>query len=197
MMNSPYSGFLKCCFHSHTQEQNPYTPSELLAAAKADGYDVLAVTEHDQVYFPDSLRREADEMGILLLPGIEVSIGRQKKHVLLVNADRFPKCRMDVNDLRGWWYGEADRQRTLMIAPHPFYPREFCLNGTLRTNIDLFDAVEFNYCRVPFFDPNRRAVRIAKEFDKPVVGTGDVHKLWNLAPTYTLVRSAKEPDAIV
>ncbi|MBI4168160.1 MAG: hypothetical protein HY515_04335 [Candidatus Aenigmarchaeota archaeon] len=37
----------------------------------------------------------------------------------------------------------------------------------------------------------------ARRHDLPLVGTGDVHKLWHLEPTYTMVRSERDPDAIV
>lgn len=200
--HSSDSGYLKCCFHAHTREKNPYTPSELIAAAKALDYDVLAITEHDEVYFPDDMRREADRQGILLLPGIEASLEEKRAHVLFVNTPSFPSCRMDMRDLRAWWYGEADRERVLSVAPHPFYPGRQCLNGRLRPNIDMFDAVEFSYFNARLSDsflsyPNRKAVHIAREHDKALVGTGDVHRLWHLGTTHSMVRSEREPDAIV
>lgn len=190
-------GFLKCCFHAHTREENPYAPSELIEYAKLHGYDVLAVTEHDEIYFTDEMRREAEKHDLLLLPGIEASVG-EGAHVLLVNTTSFPSCRMDMQDIRSWLYGEADREKVLVIAPHPFYPRKICLREQLIEYIDIFDAIEFSYFRFRFLDgPNRKAVGVAKQYDKPVVGTGDVHRLWHLEPTYSMLRGAKEPDAVV
>lgn len=202
-MNAPDSpGYLKCCLHAHTRERNPYTPVELIGHAKKSGYDVLAITEHDEVYFPDDARREADRQGILLLPSIEVSVDGRGAHVLFLNVSSFPKCRMSMDDLRAWWYGEADRDEIASVAPHPFYPGRICLNGQLRRNMDMFDAVEFSRFDAPFSNwlfgyPNSRAVSTALEFDKAVIGTGDVHRLWHLGTTYSLVKSENEPGAIV
>ena len=45
-------------------------------------------------------------------------------------------------------------------------------------------------------DFNRRAERWAARYGKPVVGNCDVHRLWQLGTTYSLVDAMPDPDAI-
>lgn len=193
------TGFLKCCFHAHTQERNPYTPLDLLYVARKQGYDVLAVTEHDQVYFTDEMRKVADDIGITLLPGIETSIGPEKSHVIIVNTQRYPDTVKDISDLRYWLENDVDRRQLLVVAPHPYYLVKSCLGDRLIDNIDLFDAVEFSYFRSPVWGdiPNRRAIDVAQRFDKPVLGVSDVHRLWHLETTYTMLRSDRTPESVI
>ncbi len=132
------------------------------------------------------------------MPGIEVSVGEDGVHVLILNTQNFPSRKMNMRDMRVYLQCDVDVEKVLVIAPHPYYPRRICLGSQLDENIELFDAIEFSYFRPPFFDlPNRRAVRTARRYNRPLIGTGDVHRLWHLEPTYTLVRSERDPDAVV
>jgi predicted metal-dependent phosphoesterase TrpH len=79
------------------------------------------------------------------------------------------------------------RDGGLVIAPHPFFPAPKCLNGKLRENLDLFDAIEFSHFYTRTVDFNRKAVAYARKMDIPLVGTSDCHRLWQLGTTYTVV----------
>jgi predicted metal-dependent phosphoesterase TrpH len=191
--------FLKCCFHAHTKEGNPYSAEDLLDVAKKQGYDVVAITEHDEVHFTGSMRERAEYNGLVLLPGIEASVGDEGDHVLVVNTKNFPRGRMkSLEDLR-IWLSHQDREKILVVAPHPFYPGKICVGDKLEENIDMFDAIEFSYFRSYIWrdNPNRRAIEIAKKYNKPMIGTGDVHRLWQLGTTYSLLRSERDADSIV
>jgi predicted metal-dependent phosphoesterase TrpH len=82
------------------------------------------------------------------------------------------------------------RDGGLVIAPHPFFPAPKCLNGKLRENVDLFDAIEFSHFYTRRVDFNRKAVAYARRMGLPLVGTSDCHRLWQLGTTYTLVEAA-------
>jgi hypothetical protein len=88
------------------------------------------------------------------------------------------------------------RQPGLVVAPHPFFPGNVCLGRELDRYAHLFDAVECNamYARGANF--NRRAERWARRQGKPLVGNCDVHRLWQLGSTYSLVDAAPDADAI-
>jgi predicted metal-dependent phosphoesterase TrpH len=75
----------------------------------------------------------------------------------------------------------------LIIAPHPFFPAPKCLNGKLRENLDLFDAIEHSHFYTRTFDFNQKAIEYARKMGIPLVGTSDCHRIWQLGTTYTLI----------
>ncbi|MBI3932372.1 MAG: PHP domain-containing protein [Acidobacteria bacterium] len=175
---------LKADFHIHTREDPHdfirYTAVELLVAAARQGFDVLAFTCHNKRIHTEDLRQRAEDLGILLIPGAEAAI--EGKHTLLLDMP-YGRWRVrtfeHVRDLR--------RCGGLVIAPHPFFPAPKCLNGKLRENLDVFDAVEFSHFYTRTVDFNRRAVDYARRMGLPLVGTSDCHRLWQLGTTYSLV----------
>ena len=191
--------FLKCCLHAHTNERGiRYKPGDLIKVAKKRGYDVLSITEHGSVYFTEELRELADETGVLLIPGTEAYVGERKSHVLILNSENYPpqEKMKKMEDFAAWVKNDSDRKNTLVIAPHPFYLKKCSLGDDLENYIDIFDAVEFSFFRPPS-EPNRKAVEIAKKYNKPIVGTGDIHRLWQLGTTFCLIKSEKKRESIV
>jgi len=197
-------GFLKADFHIHTKEDpydSPYiryTAKDMIRFAAKKGFEVLSVTNHHSVYFNKELESYARKKGILLLPGAEARI--KGKDVLLINITRNDLKKINtLEDL------EKVKDSALIIAPHPFFFKGRCLGKYLEKHIDLFHAIE--YCHFytkrmlsPFFslfNGNTRAVRIAKKYKKPLVGTSDAHKLYEFNKTYTLVDSPKRKDDVI
>jgi predicted metal-dependent phosphoesterase TrpH len=178
---------LKADFHIHTREDPHdfirYTAAELLEEAAGQGFDVLALTCHNKRIHTEELRRRAEDLGILLIPGVEAAI--EGKHTLLLDM---PYARLKV---RTFEHVRRLRQDGgLVIAPHPFFPAPKCLNGKLRENLDVFDAIEFSHFYTQTLDFNRKAVEYARKMDLPLVGTSDCHRLWQLGTTYTIVDAA-------
>ena len=178
---------LKADFHIHTREDPHdfirYTAVELLEEAARQGFDVLALTCHNKRIHTEELRKRADALGILLIPGVEAAI--EGKHTLLLDM---PYARLKV---RSFEHVRAlKRDGGLVIAPHPFFPAPKCLNGKLRENLDLFDAIEFSHFYTRTLDFNRKAVEYARRMEMPLVGTSDCHRLWQLGTTYTIVEAA-------
>jgi predicted metal-dependent phosphoesterase TrpH len=178
---------LKADFHVHTREDPHdfirYTAVELLEQAARQGFDVLALTCHNKRIHTEELRRRAEALGILLIPGVEAAI--EGKHTLLLDM---PYTRLKV---RTFAHVRAlKRDGGLVIAPHPFFPAPKCLNDKLRENLDLFDAIEFSHFYTRSVDFNRKAVEYARRMDLPLVGTSDCHRLWQLGTTYTIVEAA-------
>jgi predicted metal-dependent phosphoesterase TrpH len=185
---------LKVELHTHTADDPvdriPHTTLELIDRAASLGYDALAITLHDRQLDLDRFTPYAAERGIVLIPGVERTI--EGRHVLLLNfatgADQVRTFR-DLERLKA-------RQPGLVVAPHPFFPGTVCLSRELERHAHLFDAVECNamYARGANF--NRRAQRWARRHGKPLVGNCDVHRLWQLGPTYSLVDAPPDADAI-
>jgi predicted metal-dependent phosphoesterase TrpH len=76
-----------CDFHVHsTASDGTSTPSELAELAQRSGLQVLALTDHDAVAGIPEARERAEQLGLELLPGIELSVseqgGRRQMHIL-------------------------------------------------------------------------------------------------------------------
>jgi hypothetical protein len=185
---------LKADFHTHSREDPHdfirYSAVELIEQAAQQGFDVLALTCHNKRVFTEELRLRADDLGLLLIPGVEAAI--EGKHTLLLDM---PYTRWRVRT-----FDEVRRRKRdggLVIAPHPFFPAPKCLNGKLRENLDLFDALEFSHFYTRTIDFNRKTVEYARRMELPLVGNSDAHRLWQLGTTYTLLDAeARTKEAV-
>ncbi|HUG52193.1 MAG TPA: PHP-associated domain-containing protein [Vicinamibacteria bacterium] len=175
---------LKADFHIHTREDPHdfirYTAVELLQEAARQGFQVLALTCHNKRIHSEELRRRAEDLGILLIPGVEAAI--EGKHTLLLDM---PYSRLRVRNFKH--VRALKKDGGLVIAPHPFFPAPKCLNGKLRENLDLFDAIEHSHFYTRTVDFNRKAIAYARRMGIPLVGTSDCHRIWQLGTTYTLI----------
>jgi predicted metal-dependent phosphoesterase TrpH len=192
---------LKVDFHTHTDLDpldgkygvHPYikhSPEELVAHASALGYDAICLTHHRKHVFPSNASYLEKKYGVLIIPGVEVEI--YGMHVLLINTTQdWPKTFEDLAQFK------KDNPQSLIIAPHPYYPGKICLHHNLVKYIHLFDAIEYSHMYHRFMNIyNKKALLVAKKFNKPVVGTGDVHYLTNMGRTYALVDAIKDTTAI-
>jgi hypothetical protein len=185
---------LRIELHSHTADDPvdriPYTTRALIDRAAALGYQALAVTLHERQLDVRPLAGHAAARGITLIPGIERTI--EGCHVLLLNFS--PTCEdvSSFDDLARL----RERERGLVVAPHPFYPLGTALGKDLERHAELFDAVEQNAMYTATLDFNRKARRWALARGKPLVGNGDVHRLEQLGSTYSLVEAEPDPAAI-
>src|SRR5688572_27346068 len=71
--------------HTHTTASDGQdTPAELVNFAVQQGVSVLGVTDHDTIDAISELKTHADEAGITLIPGVELSttVDRAEVHVL-------------------------------------------------------------------------------------------------------------------
>jgi predicted metal-dependent phosphoesterase TrpH len=174
---------LRADLHIHTREAEPfirYSAREVIARAAREGYRVLSITNHDTLTFTTDLAAFARDHGIVLIPGVEVTV--EGRHVLIYNAD------VDVDKLKT--FAELRRYRTpewLVVAPHPFFPASYCLREKLWQEIELFDAIEFSHFYTPRVDFNRAAVKLARALRLPLIGTSDSHIDAQFGTTFSLI----------
>jgi predicted metal-dependent phosphoesterase TrpH len=185
---------LKVELHAHT-DQDPldrvgHSTRVLIDHAASLGYQALAITLHNRYFDPAADAAYARERGVVLIPGIERSVGR--RHVLLLN---FPAACGDVRTFDDIAKLKASANG-LVVAPHPYYPILSAVRGWLGTHRDLFDAVEVNSMYTRLVNFNIRAIRWAREHGKPLVGNTDLHLLGQMGTTFTLVDAPPDPDAI-
>lgn len=176
---------LRADLHIHTREAEPFIPysaREVIARAAREGYRVLSITNHDTLTFTTDLAAFARDHGIVLIPGVEVTV--EGRHVLIYNADVAVEKLTTFADLR--------RYRTpewLVVAPHPFFPASYCLREKLWHEIELFDAIEFSHFYTPRVDFNRAAVKLAHAVGLPLIGTSDSHLMEQFGTTFSLVNA--------
>ena len=104
--------------HSHTNESDgTYSPAELVSAASALGLDALAITDHDTLAGFDLARPLADDAGLRLICGIELSTKvlqpvRKTVHLLGYFPSSYPSQEF-VHWLGAMQSARRDRNRRL------------------------------------------------------------------------------------
>jgi predicted metal-dependent phosphoesterase TrpH len=185
--------WIKVDLHIHTLDDPldalDYSAHELLERAHALGFGVLAITLHDAVFDRAEVFADAASMGILLIPAAEMRL--EGADVILLNVTA-----AEVKDLRTFDDLTALRARRgpslFTIAPHPFYVLGGSVGEKLVEKIDCFDAIELCHFWTRLLNPNRRAIEIAKRFQKPLIATSDAHQLHAFGSNYTSIPRPSE-----
>ncbi len=189
--------WLKTELHSHTIDDPKdgksivvHSAQQLIDQAEEQRFQVLSITNHNQLLFSSSLEEYARKRGILLIPGVEATL--KGKHVLLynfLNYESFWKTPEIVAQHKG--------PKQLVIAPHPFFPIPTALRKRVTLWNGLFDAIEYSQFYLSWLNFNQRAKELARQLDLPVVGTTDVHWLFQLGWTYSLVYAEQNIDSVL
>jgi predicted metal-dependent phosphoesterase TrpH len=185
-MSTSEEDWIKIDLHIHTlddpKDAVDFSAHQLLERARSFGFRVLAITLHDAVFDRKKVFADAAAMGILLIPAVEVRLLGADVIVLNVTAEEIAQLK-NFDDLR--------RLRSLRgnsiftVAPHPFYIFGGSIGSRLLAEIDCFDAIEFCHFHIGFFNPNRRAQKMAARFRKPLIATSDAHRLHAFGRHYT------------
>ena len=184
---------LRADLHVHTREAEPfiaYNAREVIARAAREGYRVLSITNHDTLTFTTDLAAFARDHGIVLIPGVEVTV--EGRHVLIYNAD--------VEVAKITTFAGLRHYRTpewLVVAPHPFFPSSYSLREKLWHEIELFDAIEFSHFYTPRVDFNRAAVKLARAVGLPLIGTSDSHLDEQFGTTFSLVDAEAGVESVL
>ena len=183
---------LKTDLHLHTAEDPldrvRYTAKELISKAAKEKFDVISITNHHQMTFNQDLSSYAQEKGILLIPGVEMTI--QRRHVLVLNPPPHKVCSdfLSLSKLR--------RPETLIVAPHPYFPGSYSLNGHLLKHLNLFDALEYCHFYSSMINFNQRALEVCQSHGFPLLGNSDAHFLSQMGTTYSLIYAEKNLESI-
>jgi hypothetical protein len=188
--------WIKVDLHIHTlddpKDALDYSAHELLERASKLGFRVLAITLHDAVFNHAEVFAEAVRMGILLIPAAEMRLEGADVILLNVTEEEVESLRTlaDLQQLR------ARRGPSLFtIAPHPFYVFGGSIGEKLVEKIDCFDAIELCHFWSRLFNPNRRAIRVAEQYKKPLIATSDAHRLQAFGSNYTSIPRPRELTA--
>jgi predicted metal-dependent phosphoesterase TrpH len=185
--------WIKIDLHIHTLDDPKdvidYSAHQLLERAKQLGFGVLAITLHDAVFDRAEVFADAAAMGILLISAAEMRLEGADMILLNVSAEEVSQLKTfdDVRRLR------ARRGLSMFtIAPHPFYVLGGSIGDRLIKEIDCFDGIELCHFHKGVFDLNRRAMKVAAEFNRPLIATSDAHQLHTFGRHYTSVPRPRE-----
>lgn len=181
--------WIKLDLHIHTlddpKDALDYSAHQLLERARLLGFTVLAITLHDEVFDNPGVFADAARIGILLISAAEMRI--QGADIVLLNVTRADVAALrSFDDVRQLRARRGDEIFT--FAPHPFYKLGGSIGDRLVREIDCFDAIELCHFYRGVFNPNRRAIDVAREFKKPLVATSDAHQLHAFGDNYTMIR---------
>jgi len=188
---------LKADLHLHVdadpKDNVKHTAEQLIDRAAQKGFEVLAITCHDYIFYNKKIVDYAKSKNILLIPGGEKTL--YGKHILLYNITNADlqkiKSFQDIRDLK------KQKPSVVVIAPHPYFFLGSCLGDFLEKNIDLFDAIEYVHYYHRFINPNKKAVSIAKKYSKPLVGNSDTHLLFQFGTTFSYIHADKNINSIL
>jgi predicted metal-dependent phosphoesterase TrpH len=195
--------WIKIDLHIHTLDDPKdvldYSAHQLLERAKELGFGVLAITLHDAVFDRAEVFADAEQMGILLIPAAEVRLQGADIILLNVTANEVAALKNfdDVRQLRDRRGLSATADPSgggsiFTFAPHPFFKLGGSIGERLLSEIDCFDAIELCHFHKGLFDLNRRAVKVAAQFNKPLLATSDAHQLHAFGRHYTSIPRPSE-----
>lgn len=101
-MRSEYKGnrWYKCDFHLHTPasecfEDKSITPQQFIDEVIENGIECIAVTDHNTAEWVDKVRDVANENGIVLFPGVEITCSDSKVHLLILFDINYPEKKIE------------------------------------------------------------------------------------------------------
>ena len=164
--------------HTHTSvfsTDSNLLPHDALVLAAERGLDGVMLTEHDVLWPADRTARLAEQVGIVVLPAVEVTT--ELGHVLVYGlTEPFPRI-TDSKRLRAY----CDERNALMYLAHP--ARDPGLRVP-REAMELFDGVEgLNGCDGPL--QNQSASSRGRTRPLPPIGGSDSHALHEVATAAT------------
>jgi predicted metal-dependent phosphoesterase TrpH len=181
---------LKADFHLHTGDDPldyvAHSSREMIDHAAALGFEVMAITNHDFMSHSEELSDYARSRGVVLVPGVEATI--ENRHVLLFDFDYWAAPPHTFDDL---YRLKRTNPQMIVVAPHPFFPSQFCLQRRLYDHLELFHGIEYSHFYTRKMNFNKRAVSVARRTGRFLIGTSDSHFLWQMGGTFTRVE-AKE-----
>lgn len=161
----------------------------ILAYACNIGLNAIAICDHDTIEGSLEAQRLVEEGGfdIVVVPGIEVTTNRG--HLLILGAQQaFPKKKSPEEIIR-----MARAQDCMVVAPHPYkgYPQS--LGNVADLDVDAIETLNSRYIFGRF---NKKAEKMAKELDLPMLGNSDAHFVEMVGRAYTKIDSKPSVDAI-
>jgi len=188
---------IKASLHIHTAEDGlegkkiKYTVYQLIDQAQKLDFKVLALTGHEYFIYQPEYGQYAQERGMLLVPGIELSLNKcflVQKHVVVLNCQPEIERIKTLDELADY---KKSHPEIFILSPHPHFFFSVSLGlKTLKKYINLFDAVEYSWFYTKKINLNKKTGVIAQEYNKPMISTSDLHRLEWLNEDYALIETS-------
>jgi len=177
---------LKIDLHVHTcySGDSSITLKQVVAYAKKQGLDGVAITDHNTVKGALKLKTR----DILVVPGIEIST--LNGHLLAINVTTPIPAKLGIEET----IHRIHEAGGITVAPHPtaFY------KSPPSQHISSYDAVEvMNASSVPFSVLTYLSKRFADGLGLPQTGGSDAHYAPEIGLAYTVVEADCAVDEIV
>lgn len=101
----------KCDLHLHTPQSKCFidecSPEDYIDKVKEKGLEVIAITDHNSPGWIDKLKPLAKDNGIIIFPGVELTVGETHSHLLVLfdvdkndeDVKRFLMTKLGLSDL--------------------------------------------------------------------------------------------------
>ena len=193
---------LKANVHMHTSDDPvdavSYSLFEAVDYAASIGFDVLAITCHHTVAWTQEYATYAAGKGILLISGIELSVGEtiddRGYHVLLLGATKDAEYIKTFAELAAY---RTHHTEAVVIAPHPYFYGNFSLHTKLEQYINLFDAIEHSWFYSRHMNRNLRAIEVARRHHLPLIATSDTHFFDFMQDNYSVINATEKSEGAV
>ncbi|MCY3410177.1 MAG: PHP domain-containing protein [Candidatus Heimdallarchaeota archaeon] len=168
-------------FHTHSNNsfdnRKGPSPHEIIHQASYLGMNAIAITDHDFITFNERLFRYAKSLGVLLIPGCEVTTS--DGHLIALGiTEQVPDNLSAEHTIK-----ILLEQHAFIIAAHPFDEKYGVGDLVFELKID---AIEVNGSRRRPQRENKEAKEVAKIIDIPFVGGSDAHSLENIGSVHTI-----------
>lgn len=177
---------LKADLHTHCADDPMdavgYSAEMLIDAISKLNVNVLAIACHTRVVYNAHLAEYARQRNVLLIPAVELDV--DGKHVVVLNPDDEQARATTFAELR-----RLGRRNAAIFAPHPFYRVRTAAGKRVMEFADIFDALEYSGVYLPIINPNRRAVRVARQLGLPMLGNSDTHMLPYRSHTFSWIEA--------
>lgn len=179
-------------FHTHSErglypDSVAYSPDELVRwAAEIEGLDGIALTDHDSYRGLQNALTAAEEHGIILIPGVEITCGPSMRHPrfphivallpqeealkLRKHGERLPILGQPAHVLQ--WIQDHGGA-AIAAHPRPQQAYHALSPKQIERFSSLLDGIE-TYNR---FGQNKAAINMAQQFGLASIGSSDAHRL--------------------
>ncbi|MFW5902919.1 MAG: PHP domain-containing protein, partial [archaeon] len=182
---------MKIDMHIHTEYSYDGISKirKVFKKAKKKGLDGVAITDHFDIRGWKEAKEIAEEMNMFFIPGEEIKVLNKDKKIIAEVIAYFIKKGIGnktIEELER----EIHSQGGLIFLAHPFAksrpaprkPKEL---------LRYVDGIETINARSRVWQINRRASRMARNMNMPVVGGSDAHIPEEVGYAYTEVKGAK------
>lgn len=122
--------------HVHTTASDgTFTPSEVVMLAKKAGVAAIAITDHDTISGVDEAVIKAEEAGIEVVPGVEISVGETEDiHIVGLYVDYKDKNLLNVMDLLATYRRQRNEEMINNICKKGFDISYEAIESSMNTN---------------------------------------------------------------